>query len=422
MAKTGEDQRDQLFEIGLGDGLIETDDETRAAETTAAEELEKEKKPVEPIAGEGFTLHEDGSMEIDESLQATINAAPKGEGEDGQAFIEKSETEDKGKTPSQGGSSDSSSSSPFLAFAKDRASEGVFLEFNDEDWKELVERNDGDESQALRELSTVSVQQMVRQGIENFKESITADERTLYEAKEKGLPLDAYSVAKRNYDKYSKINEEDFNDNEKLQIDVVSKSLELKGYSAEDIAEEIEGYKALENLEAKAKKALKTVPNAFKKSVDDIELNAQQQEQSRQDGIRQRVARMKRLVDTQPEIIPGIKLTKPTRDKIMKSMTVPVAKDTEGNPLNPVMATRTKNPEAFEMMIHYYHQLGLFNIDDDGQMKPDFSKIAKFEKTKATDDMRNVFETTERPVAGKAKIPHSQEEELDDFDKAFGRL
>jgi hypothetical protein len=422
MAKTGEEQRDQLFEIGLGDGLIETDDETRVAETTAAEKLEKEKKPAEPVAGDGFTLHEDGSMEIDEHLQATIDAAPKGTGEDGQAFIEKTDEKDTGKAPSKGGSSDSSSSSPFLAFAKDRASEGVFLEFNDEDWKELVDRNDGDESQALRELSTVSVQQMVKQGVENFKESITDEERTLYEAKEKGLPLDEYSIAKRNFDKYSKINDADFEDNEKLQEDVVAKSLELRGFSDEDVKEEIEGYKALENLEAKAKKALKLIPDFYKNRVSNIENNAQQQEQSRQDGIRQRVARMKKLVDTQPEIIPGIKLTKPTREKIMKSMTLPTAKDKDGNPLNPVMATRTKNPEAFEMMIHYYHQLGLFNIDDDGSINPDFSKIAKVEKTKATDELRNVFETTDRPVAGKARIPEQQVDELDEFDKAFGRL
>ena len=422
MAKTGEDQRDQLFDVGLGDGLIETDDETRAAETTAVEELEKEKKPVEPVAGEGFTLHEDGSMEIDESLQATIDAVPKGTGEDGQAFIEKSEIEDKGKAPSKGGSSDSSSSSPFLAFAKDRASEGVFLEFNDEDWKELVERNDNNESEALKELSSISVRQMVQQGIENFKDSITADERTLYEAKEKGLPVDEYSRAKRSYDKYSKITEDDLMTNEQLQEDIVAKGLELRGFSAEEVEEEIEGYKSLEVLESKAKKALKIVPDAYKKRVDGIEANAKNQESARQDGIRQRVARMKKMVDTQPEIIPGIKLTKPTREKILKSMTVPVAKDSDGNPLNPVMATRAKNPEAFEMMIHYYHQLGLFNIDDDGNAVPNFDKIAKVEKTKATDELRTVFESSERTVAGKARVPDAAGDEPDEFDKAFGRL
>ena len=131
---------------------------------------------------------------------------------------------------------------------------------------------------------------------------------------------------------------------------------------------------------------------------------------------------MKRTIESTPEIIPGIKLSKVGKEKIMKSMTIPVAKDGEGNPLNPVMATRSKNPDAFEMMIHYYHSLGLFNIDDNGQMKPDFSKIGKAERTKATDEMRSIFETTQKTVAGKPKVPQVSDDEIDEFGKAFGRL
>lgn len=417
MAKPEEEQRDQLFDMNVGDGLIEINTEETPAVKATEEKPEVEKKPDE---GEP-SIYEDGTFEIDDTPSEEAGTAS---AEEQQEFIDKDEAKDKetGKAPSKGDPSDSSSSSPFLAFAKDRASEGVFLEFTDEDWATLKERNEGDEAAALRELSQISVKEQIRLGVESFKESITDEDRALYEAKEKGLPLDEYSVAKRNYDKYSKIKEEDLEENEKLQIDVVSKSLELRGFPADEIAEEIEGYKALENLGAKAKKALKALPTTYKGTMDNLELGAQNAEKSRQDGIRQRVARMKKSIDTTPEIIPGIKLTKPTRDKIMQSMTVPVAKDENGQPLNPVMATRAKNSEAFEMMLHYYHGLGLFNINDDGQMNPDFSKIAKVQKTKAADEMRNIFETKPKPVAGKAKIPQQSEEELDDFDKAFGRL
>ncbi|MCK5317429.1 MAG: hypothetical protein KAJ55_05915, partial [Anaerolineales bacterium] len=326
------------------------------------------------------------------------------------------------KTPSKTGSSDSSSSSPFLAFARDRANEGVFLEFSDEDWKTLVERNENDEAAALRELSQISMREMVLAGVEDYRESLTDEERALYDAKDKGLPIDDYSIAKRGYDKYSKLSKTDLTDNVELQEDVVSKVLELRGFTPEEIKEEVEGYKALENLEAKAEKALPMLPKTFKGQMDGMESDAKAAEESRQDGIRQRVARMKRSIDNTPEIIPGIKLTKPTREKIMTSMTIPIAKDQQGNPLNPVMATRSKNPDAFEMMLHYYHSLGLFNIDDDGQLKPDFSKIAKVQKTKVTDELRSVFETTEKPVAGKAKVPEAAGDELDDFEKAFNRL
>jgi len=415
MAKTGEEQRDPLFDMNVGDGLIEVNTEEIPAVETAEEKPKVEEKP----KGE-LPIYDDGTFEIDDTPSENTETAS---AEEQQEFIEKTESEEtKTKTPSKDGSSDSSSSSPYLAFARDRANEGVFLEFTDEDWATLKERNDNDEAAALRELSIISVREQINAGVEDYKKSLTDEDRILYEAKDKGLPVDEYSVAKRNFDKYSKITEEDISDNEDLQIDLVSKALELRGYSAEEISEEIDGYKALENLAGKAKKALKGLPTAYKGTIDKLEQGAKASEQARQDGIRQRVARMKKSVDNTPEIIPGIKLTKPTREKIIKSMTVPIAKDEQGNALNPVMATRIKNPDAFEMMIHYYHGLGLFNIDDDGNMKPDFSKIEKVQKTKATDEMRNIFESTEKPIAGKTKVPHQTEDELDEFDKAFGRL
>ena len=156
--------------------------------------------------------------------------------------------------------------------------------------------------------------------------------------------------------------------------------------------------------------------------MTDMEESAVADDKSRQDKIRQGVARMKQYVDQVPEIVPGIKLTKPTRDKLMKSMTVPVANDENGKPMNPVMVTKNKNPQAFDMMIHYYHQLGLFNIDENGQMKPDFSKISKNVKNETVDSMRNIFESKEKQVTGSTKVIQSKETEESEFDQAFGRI
>ena len=432
-----EEKKDGLFSTNLGDGLIDIPEKTEevAADTEAAAKKEETVgtedtgkpgdtgKTEEPKAS--FTQHEDGTIDIDEALQATIDAGQKKkpDEEDG-TDIENTEKQNKEKASSDGkGSSDSSpSSSQYLAFAKDQASEGVFLDFTDKDWGVLMERNDGNEAAALRELSQISIREMVKEGVAEYKESVTDEDRALYEAKEKGLPVDKYGIAKRNYDKFSAIKVDDLKENEKLQIEVVSKGLEVRGFSKEEIAEEIEGYKALENLGAKAEKVLPLLPKKFKGEITDMEESATADAQSRKDKIRQGVARMKQIVDTTPEIIPGIKLNKPTRDKIMKSMTEPVARDDAGNALNPVMATKNKNPQAFEMMIHYYHQLGLFNIDENGNMKPDFSKITKTVKNETVDGLRNVFESAEKSVAGKPAPVKTTDDELDDFEKAFNSL
>jgi len=414
------EKRDELFGINLGEGMIEIPDKDETPVSGKGETGKETKKEPEKI-DDNVLLNDDGSFEINE-FKETKEKDKASDEEEEAAIIEKAEVK-KGKTPSDGGSSDSSpSSSPYLAFAKDRASEGVLLDFSDEDWQELVERNDGDEAQALRELHQLSVSQMIKTGVERFKESLTPEEKLLYEAKEKGLPVDKYSIAKRNQSKYEKITPDQLKENVNLQEEVVTKFLELRGYSSEEIKEEIEGYKALDNLGVKAAKALEVVPKAYEKQVKEMETEAVAADQAAKDKIRQRVAKMKSLVENTPEIIPGIKLTKPIREKIMESMTVPVAQDKQGNPLNPVMATRMKNPEGFEMLIHYYHQLGLFNIDDSGKITPDFSKISKIEKTKAVDSMRSAFESKENTSTSRAAKPKTEDDDLDAFEKAFRRL
>ncbi len=416
------EKKDGLFETNLGDGLIDIPDTTEAVVVEpAAVETEKEVvKPAEEVSA--FKQHEDGTIEIDEALQATIAAGQKKTEEDDDN-IEKTES-NKEKTPSAGTKSGDSSpsSSQYLAFAKDRASEGVFLDFNDEDWKMLKERNDGDEAAALRELSEISIRQMVKDGVDNYKESITDEDRALYEAREKGVPVDKYGKAKHELAKWSKIKTEDLEENEKLQIDVVTKGYELRGFTKDEIAEEIENLKVLEKLESKAQAFLPALPKKFKDEITNMEEGATAEEKSRTDRIRQGVAKMKQFVDTTPEIIPGIKLTKPTREKIMKSMTEPIANDAEGQPMNPVMVTKAKNPQAFETMVHYYHQLGLFNIDEDGNMKPDFSKIVKTAKNEATDSMRGVFESKEKHISGTTKALSTKADDEDDWGKAFGRI
>jgi len=417
------EEKDGLFDTNLGGGLIELNDEVEeSTEGTSVGDTEKEKKKETPVSS--FVEHEDGTIEVDTALQATIDAGNVKAEEDDDNIEKTEDKQDNGKAPSDGNGSDDSSpsSSQYLAFARDRANEGTFLDFNEEDWKVLKERNNGDEAAALRELSDISVQQRIIDGVEAYKESLTDQDRALYEAKEKGVPIDKYGLAQHEFNKWSKVKTEDLKENEKLQVEVVSKGLELKGFTKDEISEAIEDYKALENLESKAEKILPLLPKRFKDDITAMEESAAAEDQSRKDKIRQSVAKMKQMVETVPEIIPGIKLNKQAREKIMKSMSEPVARDAAGNPLNEVMQTRAKNPDGFEMTLHYYHSLGLFNMDESGQIKPDFSKITKIAKTEATDTMRSIFESKEKQVGGKPRTVKTEKDELDEFDAAFGRI
>lgn len=414
MALKNEEKRDDLFGINLGDNMIDIPEGDEGGDG------DKNNPPKKTETDEDVVIHDDGSFEVDEFDEVIPNDDDDDIDDEDKVFDKSGE---KGKTPSKPSKSDSSpSSSPYLAFAKDRVKEGVFLDFSDEEWNELVEKNEGDEAQALRELHSLSVSEMIRSNVERFKESLSPEEKVLYEAKEKGLPLDKYAIAKRNFTKYSSITPEQVEENETVQEDLVRKFLEFRGFSSDEIEEEIAGYKGLEKLKDKALKALEVVPKAYQKEIKDIEDTKTAEEQQIKDSIRQRVAKMKSLITNTPEIIPGIKLDKTIKEKIMESMTVPVSQDKQGNPLNSVMVTRSRNPEAFEMLIHYYHQLGLFNIGEDGTISPDFSKISKVERKKAVDSMRTAFESKQNVNAGRSPKVKTTDDELDEFDKAFRRL
>ena len=91
------------------------------------------------------------------------------------------------------------------------------------------------------------------------------------------------------------------------------------------------------------------------------------------------------------EVVPGVKITNKEKEKIFESMTKVVEQDQFGNPMNEVMVTRAKNPIGFEKLLHYYYQLGLFNIDEDGNIAPDLSKLKTSAKSSAIDELNKAL-------------------------------
>ena len=65
-------------------------------------------------------------------------------------------------------------------------------------------------------------------------------------------------------------------------------------------------------------------------------------------------------------------------------MTETVAYDENKQPLNKVAALSRKNPEAFRMQLHYLTELGLFNTDERGNLKPDLTKLMRLAETKVS--------------------------------------
>ena len=171
------------------------------------------------------------------------------------------------------------------------------------------------------------------------------------------------------------------------------------GMSEDEISEEVEEAKDLSKLADKALKAKSKLINA----IDQEEANAKnviaqraRQEQEQRD---QYIKTLENTIETSSELVPGMKLTPKMKEKIKNSFMVAVD-EKDGVPINQVNANRSRNPQAFDILLHYYTQLGLFNINEKGVAKPDISALRRKVTSDTTNSLLDIV--TEKQSKGEA--------------------
>ena len=77
-----------------------------------------------------------------------------------------------------------------------------------------------------------------------------------------------------------------------------------------------------------------------------------------------------------------------------------IVDEKDGVPINQVNANRSRNPQAFDILLHYYTQLGLFNINEKGVAKPDISALRRKVTSDTTNSLLDIV--TEKQSKGEA--------------------
>jgi hypothetical protein len=156
------------------------------------------------------------------------------------------------------------------------------------------------------------------------------------------------------------------------------------GMSEEEISEEVEEAKDLSKLSDKALKAKPKLVAAIGKEEANAKNVIAQRARQEQEQRDEYIKTLENSIETSNELIAGMKLTPKMKEKIKDSFMIAV-EEKDGVPLNQVNANRTRNPQAFDILLHYYTQLGLFNINEKGVAKPDISALRR----KVTSDTTN---------------------------------
>lgn len=311
---------------------------------------------------------------------------------------EKSQDKD---TSSQ--SSDSSpSSSKFKMLAKALSDEGVLSEITDEEWSELVE-NEGDDYKALVALQKKEIEK----GISEYKSSLTDEERAIYEGKEAGVNLGELGQLDNALKVYKSISDDALDSDEAsddLKKAIIAEDLKIRGFSDDEVKEEIQLYEDTDKLTSKAKTSKKKlISHIENERTSLIEVQKQQQTKNREE-YENKIKELKNNIYNKEELIPGIKLTPKAKEDIYKSMTTPVA-EKDGVKIDALRANREKNPEMFDMVVHYLNSIGLLNFDKDGNYKPDLSKLEKKSRSTAAKELEDALKTDTFDSKSKDRSP-----------------
>lgn len=304
-----------------------------------------------------------------------------------------------------------SSSLPYKVLINALHEEGVVSDVDLDAIDKLV----SEEGYSAGQVVLSIIQNEINNQIDLYKENLPDKIKTLIEKYEEDVPLDEIIKVKSEQTRLEKITEEAIKDSEDIQKRLITTLMKEKGESDTRIEKTLKRLEDLGELEDEAlesQKELSAIYAKREKALED-EAKAQRAEQKRRND--EYLEMLKKTVNATDEIVSGLKLSKTEKDSIYKSMTTPVAYREDGRPLSSVNITMSRNPVAFEMALHYYHELGLFNIDKDGNFKPDFSKITKTAKTTAIQELEKTLTGGEPSLnlkPGQTKKDDSRKQDL----------
>jgi hypothetical protein len=284
--------------------------------------------------------------------------------------------------PSEKKSNESDDEEPlYKVLAEQLKTEGLF---DDEDFQEDDEFKFDGTPESFKALME---RRDFKRGIKIFEEIVgemPSKMRKQFELFMNGLDEDSsLEIGSKSID-YASVTKDNLDSNPQKAEQLYRELLKTKGFSQEKINKYVERAKDLDELSEEGYEAAQLLNEEVQKQIEYKKQEEQYIAQQKQREAQQRLYALKAAITQTPEIFKGVALTDKMKDQLYKSMTETVAYDENRQPLNKIAALSRKNPDAFRMQLHYLAELGLFNMDERGNLKPDLTKVMRLAETKVT--------------------------------------
>ena len=335
----------------------------------------------------GENAEEDFLIDLDLDIPADVNKN------------EIDNTEEKVPSKSSPSTTDSKVKA-YTIFMENLYNSGALSSFDKEAFTKAIEGGK-DPDELIVEAKKIEIEKKVEEKLSNM----TADDRAIYEGKQSNIPLDELGNIDRALKFYNSVDDSylDNPDNEDVLKRMISSDLLGKGFSEEEVKEQLEIYEEKDIIVAKAKKSADNLKIILSNQRTDLMETATKTKTDNAAKIEGYKKELKTIIDQTPEIIPGITLDSKMHKQLYDDLTVPVRYDANNKPIDIIADTRDKNPKMFDVILRYYNRLGLFNFEEDGTFKPDFSKVSNDIRTKEVKKIRSIVEDVDSFISGDSK-------------------
>lgn len=323
-------------------------------------------------------------------------------------------TKDTGKGSSDG---ETRNEAVYKALMKELVSAGILTAAEVEQLDELPGTLD-----TIKELMNKTVQTNFKSAEENWKKNLPAAKKRFLEIEDAFDETDQAIMMAQRLEFFDNLNVEDVKTNVDLQKQIYFEQLKSKNFSDEDAIEAINDAVETNKL---TQKALKAIPELKAESEAIVQESRVAKDNKTKAEIAAQTKAFENLltnIDSRESFIDGLNLNKVSKDKLKSNILNPVYVDPQsGKELNSLMYKQQRNPVEFEMLINYYDTLGLFNLDNKGNFKPDISKLKAVAKTSAINELDKVIANEDRRVGRNTSVETSKktEDALTLLERAF---
>jgi hypothetical protein len=255
-----------------------------------------------------------------------------------------------------------------------------------------------------------AIQDEIKEGVEDYKNSLPDVIKQLADAYEDGVPLSEMLQLKDEQIILANIDEESLTGDEadvELQKSLYRTYLKVTTkYSDAKIEKMIDTSEGLDELGNEAVEALKELKI----------LNAQEEERIKAEAKAQKIKdaeiqkeTLKKVEDlTKTEIFTGIKLTEKEQKELYSQMTKPAGVTKEGQAYSKVAEVRSKDPLKFETMLNFLVMKGVFDGD-----------LSSLTKKSTTSAIKKIEEAAEKTIQGWKSGHGNQNQSNDNVSKSI---